>query len=425
MKYGKVQNLMDVTCLFASGGVTTNVLHAKEITDADVYAVVMDMAERAILTAYDEQELKAEVHGKGTFSIVVGTIICSEAISYQVGVSNIDGHNRVCVKSSREDVWYAIDRDADKLSEAENYYKHYKEAERNAPESGAELSVGQYVICTNQGSKESTLIDYLEWFSDASEWSKPCLCHIERIDDISEEELNNYNFLDDKPEGFDGGSSSEDVPDDFNGYDWSKLSYAQKRSFVQNVCVLRTPTRWVAVDPQGYSYCRYVHFPFYWREMFAADIKAAEDQKRKRDELMRAEEEKKLAEKAARYKERADEVLSATDNLKGIKPIDWNSRGAQTRCNNLVKKVLRSIFPGTEFSVEKLSYGYRGVEIEWSGDPDKRDVERVMNVLQGDCYDTGEIDWSDYGSRVYEYRDNDVTKVVGRISDVRLYKRTA
>lgn len=408
-----------------------NIILVKDLSDSLAQAIVIDKAMRHLLTQYDKKELEIVDYEHGYGNIKVQTMhsngmFVNESKTVMVGVRIKDittGDYEVMLreKDYRSAVvsdWYVAHKDV--MEQAPAWLAGWKQADENEKRPCADWKVGDYIVGTNDASKLSDVDDYLHDFIEYSEprgvkRNTPVLLYIERIKELTDEELMQKNlFFDRNPElleGFKGGSfvDDKDVPEDFDFNKFGSYPVHVQRCSVQHVMLLRTPTKWVAVDPQGYDYCRYVHFPIEYKELFAEEYEAAKehiDQRKRKEAERKQRKEDELREK---YRQRAFNALFMVDTDKMKLPKDRHDK--RTRSANM-KRILSTRFPQVKFNV---SFTYRHdchhISIEVDGPIDRDELNEFCQVFYGDAYDRGET--NDYGYPCKTMCHNEVTKYTG------------
>lgn len=235
--------------------------------------------------------LTVEINDKtGTLTLLKGSYILSRVASFEI-LANQEGDNiylQAGEGSSFSSAW--VVRGNEEGADVMNDCPAWKAAEAAACENETRpfdsLQMGDFLHgWAGWSSKNGSVSEYMEDFASIEEDTDGVnfcahLMRIDKIIEMTDEELSALSFWKFNG-GVDGGSFSDDAP----AVGYSSLSWSQKHSFIDSVCLVRTPTRWVAVDPQGYTYSRYVYFPLSWRVLFADSYSQAktirENRKRK------------------------------------------------------------------------------------------------------------------------------------------------
>lgn len=408
-----------------------NIILVKDLSDSLAQAIVIDKAMRHLLTQYEKKELEVidYEHGFGNISVETmhsNGMFVNECKSFKVGIRMTNAatgeyevmfreHNlRSAVKSD----WYVADQDV--MKQAPAWYAAWQQAEENEKRPFSEWKVGDYIVGTNDASKLCDVDDYLRDFILYSEprgvkRNVPVLLCIERIKELTDEQLMQKNlFFDRNPElleGFKGGSfvDDQDVPEDFDFNKFGSYPVHVQRCSVQHVMLLRTPTKWVAVDPQGYDYCRYVHFPIEYKELFADEYEAVKEriEQEAREEAERKQREEE--EKKEQYRQRAFNALFMVDVEKMKQPKDYYDK--RTRSANM-KRILSTRFPHVKFNVSfTYKHSWDNISIEVDGSINRDELKDFCLVFYGDAYDRGET--NAYGYPCKTMCHNEVTKYTG------------
>lgn len=304
----------------------------------------------------------------------------------------------------------------DVMNDAPAFLKAESAAKANAGGSFHDWQPGDYIKGWNGwASKCCNVADYIGHFlyiedENDHKFFAPTLLRVEKIIDMSDDDLRALCFMDWKPEGFDGGSFSDDVPD---STPMQSFTPVQKRSFIQSVCLIRTPSRWVAVDPQGYEYCRYVYFPTSWRTMFADDVAEMEERRALREQEEQAEQAAADKQQAEEYAARAAKAVAIMEAA-GAKPIQAGGEITDQRLTANVRRYLQACFDGVKFTVKSYFGNRFERRITWEDGPDGNTVREALAVFMGDKWEVpGEV--SDYGGTVFEHRNNELTRRYGKL----------
>lgn len=298
--------------------------------------------------------------------------------------------------------WLTAEKIAKKLS-AEVPFNHWKEGSFIFGWSGS--------VC-----KLSSVLDYVKNFlradSDGSFINfKPRLLHIEKIINMTDEEFTALN-IHDYTGGFKGGSFSEDIGEEsiYN------LSWPRKHSFIQRVCLIRTPSRWIAIDPQGYDYTRYVYFPLSWCDMFADVVLCAKEEIKEAAKLKKGEEAKQQQRQKRAYTLHTKKAVKMMDTL-GVQPLRKGQRITENRLTENLRAFLSACFPETTFDIRNTYTAFER-DIVWSGSPDSLDVSEAVAVMQGDAW---ECRSAEDGQTYTNMMDNDFTRKYGKLGICRFF----
>ena len=298
--------------------------------------------------------------------------------------------------------WLTAEKIAKKLT-AEVPFNHWKE--------------GSFIFgCPGPVCKISSILDYVKSFLKADSYGsvmdfKPRLLHIEKIVDMTDEELTALN-IHDYTGGFKGGSFSEDIGEE----SLYNLSWPCKHSFIQRVCLIRTPLRWVAIDPQGYDYTRYVYFPLSWRDMFADVVQRAREELKEGARLKKRDEAKQQQRQKRAYTLRTKKAVKMMETL-GVQPLRKGQRITENRLTENLRAYLSACFPEAAFDI-RCTYTAFDRDIVWSGSPDRLDVSEAVAVMQGDAW---ECRSAEDGQTYTIMIDNDFTRKYGKLGVCRFF----
>lgn len=333
--------------------------------------------------------LTVEINEKtGTLTLLKGSYILSRVASFEI-LANQEGDNiylQAGEGSPFSSAW--VVRGNEEGADVMNDCPAWKAAEAAACENETKpfdsLQVGDFLHgWAGWSSKNGSVSEYMEDFASIEEDSDgvnfcPNLMRIDKIVEMTDKELSALSFWKFNG-GVDGGSFSDDAP----AVGFSALSWSQKHSFIDSVCLIRTPTRWVAVDPQGYTCSRYVYFPLSWRVLFADSYSLAKTirEERKRKE----QEEKEARDKAQReeYAARAARAVALMEKTKA-KVYQEDEKRTEVRLTSNLRRYLSVCFPAVKFEIKKSSWGYFSRTIRWAGGPTEKEVNEVLEVMKGD-----------------------------------------
>lgn len=213
---------------------------------------------------------------------------------------------------------------------------------------------------------------------------KPRLCRIIRIEEVEDLERDAATVLNNwKAQGTEGGSTTDDVSDEELGEGWrnySSLTDEQKRTcYTLAVLVRDQHKRYILIDPEGYSYPRYVLLPKRWETMFAnlqetvvADMRAWEEA---------AAKEKAEQEAAARaaYDERCAKWEGYMTELPAeVKGNEYSAEYRKYGKRNVLA-MAKAAFPWVRFSVSYSKRWGRGYVLSWKNGPTVDEVEAATD----------------------------------------------
>lgn len=395
-----------------------------EIDNKFVCAQVFDRVERFTRVVFELFKVETDFKA-GCVSVVRGEAFKKTLAIYDIMTDNTGANIELRLKSGnkkrfkpvltvedgsgkRPDImtlcpyWLTVEKMAKKLT-AEVPFNHWKE--------------GRFILgWPGSVCKQSSILDYVKSFlridSDGSVMDfKPRLLHIEKIIDMTDEELTALN-IHDYTGGFKGGSFSEDIGEEsiYN------LSWPRKHSFIQRVCLIRTPSRWVAIDPQGYNYTRYVYFPLSWRDMFADVVLCAKEEIKEAAKLKKREEAKQQQRQKRAYTLRTKKAVKMMETL-GVRPLRKGQRITENRLTANLRAYLSACFPEATFDIRN-TYTAFDRDIVWSGSPDRLDVSEAVAVMQGDAW---ECRSAEDGQTYTKMIDNDFTQRYGKLGVCRFF----
>lgn len=257
-----------------------------EIKNKFICAQVFDRVERFTRVVFELFKVETDFKA-GCVSVVRGEAFKKTLAIYDIMTDNTGANIELRLKAWNKKIFkpvLTVENGSGKSPDIMTLCPYWLTAEKMAKKLTAEVPFKHWkegsFILGYPGSvcKISSVLDYVKSFLRADSYGsvmdfKPRLLHIEKIVDMTDEELTALN-IHDYTGGFKGGSFSEDIGEEsiYN------LSWPCKHSFIQRVCLIRTPSRWVAIDPQGYDYTRYVYFPLSWRDMFADVVLRAKEE---------------------------------------------------------------------------------------------------------------------------------------------------
>lgn len=366
---------------------TKNLINAINIDNIYNRAQIYFRVERFARAAWGG--LTVEINEKtGTLTLLKGSYILLRVASFEI-LANQEGDNiylQAGEGSPFSSAW--VVRGNEEGADVMNDCPAWKAAEAAACENEIKpfdsLQMGDFLHgWAGWASKNGSVSEYMEDFASTEEEPDgvnfcPNLMRIDKIIEMTDEELSALSFWKFNS-GVDGGSFSDDAPE----VGFSALSWSQKHSFIDSVCLVRTPTRWVAVDPQGYTYSRYVYFPLSWRVLFADSYSQAKTirENRKRKE----QEEKEARNKAQReeYAARAARAVALMEKAKA-KVYKEDEKRTEVRLTSNLRRYLSVCFPTVKFEIKKSSWGYFTRTIRWEGGPTEKEVKEVLEVMKGD-----------------------------------------
>lgn len=264
---------------------------------------------------------------------------------------------------------------------SDNYLKYREQAEKNKPKTAQQINVGEFIYSYSKSSKHNNLTDMLRCHLEDDMESKESvgLGKVVDIVEISEEDFDaleygeSGNFLKDR-----GGDYSDDIAED---RDFNSLSSFEMETYYSHLTLIRTPSgRAIIADAQGSDYMRYTSLLPHYRISMNADCE-------KINEILRLEKE--TAEQERIEKKQEEARLGIAEIARITKEYPYLTVVAvgydkKTVANNL-RKVLKTMFPQTKFSVTNdcsNSYGIR-----WIDGPPANQVDEIAKLFKGEGFD--------------------------------------
>ena len=268
-------------------------------------------------------------------------------------------------------------------SKARGYEEHATANEGVDPSS---FKVGDFVWGIMDGMKcdhedlSRIFRDFIYDEKDGEKLPDPRLCRIIRIEEVDDIERDAETILKGwKSQENEGGSASDDLTDeDMKWSNYSNLTDEQKRTVYTLAVLIRDKHgKWFMVDPEGYSYPRYVILPKGWKEMYPltiAQVTAKEEARRKAiDEALAAEKAKARAAydaRCAKWEGIMEPVPAGLDEY----DTEWRKIGKRN-----VLKMARAAFPWVRFSVSAERGWGHGYVLSWKNGPTVDEVKAVTD----------------------------------------------
>lgn len=397
---------------------TKNLINVIEINNVHTQMQVFDRAKRYALAAFEGCQVNI-LKKAGALEILYGAVIVTRLAFFYVE-SLPDGNIIYLSPAEGEEAApILISEESYEAVDIMDACPHWKAAEvaakANLNKPYAALKIGDYIYGWNGGfSKAANIVDCfydIIWAESDLEYSDyiPTLLRVDKILDMTDEDLNNLKFYKYNAEGFGGGSFSADVPE---GCPFS-FNYAQEHSFINSVCLIRTPSRWLAIDPQGYNYAKYVYYPISWRSMYADSVAQAQkllDEKKQRE---REEQEARDNVLHRQYDERTAAALALMTAAKA-KPLVSGKPVTERIITTNVRRYLKACFPDIVFKISSSSWEHFRRNIQWTGGPSKEEVKERLAVMLGDRWLTPSP--YPYEMAEYEFKHNEFTLKYGRLT---------
>lgn len=369
---------------------TKNLINVTNIDNIYNRALIFNRVERFVRATWQGLTPKFNERG-GKVELLAGSYFMTLKARFTI-LSDNEGRNIFLLLergAGFDSVWVVQDgkEGADIMADCPVFLATEKAARKNMVKPFDTLKVGDYLHgWAGWTSKNGSIIEYMQDFAAMAEDSEdnnylPVLMRVDKIVEMTDQELDALNFWQFNGGGFEGGSLSEDAPK----VGFSPLTWSQQHSFISLVCLVRTPTRWVAIDPQGYKYSRYVYFPLSWREMFAASYSQALAQIEERKRTEQEEKEAKEQEQRKEYAARAARAIALMEGAKA-KVYKEGEKRTEVRLTSNLKRYLSACFPGVTFDIKKITWGHFGRSISWAGGPETKEVSTALAVMKGDEY---------------------------------------
>lgn len=397
---------------------TKNLINVIEINNAYTQARVFDRVKRYALAAFEGSQVNI-LKEMGAIEILYGAIVVTRLAFFYVK-SSPDGNIIYLLPAEGEGaapilVCDQYNEGADIMDACPIWKAAEVDAKANQGKHYTEFKLGDYIYGWNGGySKAANIVDSfydIIWAESDLEYSDyiSTLLRVDKILDMTDEELNDLNFYKYNAEGFGGGSFSADVPEECP----FSLNYAQQHSFINSVCLIRTPSRWLAIDPQGYNYAKYVYYPLSWRSMYADSVAQAQrllDEKKQRE---REEQEARDNVLRRQYNERTAAALALMTAAKA-KPLVSGKPVTERNITTNVRRYLKACFPDIVFKISSSSWEHFRRSIQWTGGPSECEVKNRLAVMLGDRWLMPSP--SPYEMAEYEFKHNEFTRKYGRLT---------
>lgn len=397
---------------------TKNLINVIELNNVHTQARVFDCAKRYALAAFEGCQVNV-LSKAGAIEILYGAVMVTRLAFFYIESSPDGNIIYLSPAEGEEAAPILICNESYQGADIMDACPHWKMAEvaakANLNKSYTEFKLGDYIYGWNGGfSKAANIVDSfydIIWADSDQEYSDyiPTLLRVDKILDMTDEELNSLNFYKYNAEGFCGGSFSEDVSEECP----FSLNYAQQHSFIDSVCLIRTPTRWLAIDPQGYNYAKYVYYPLSWRSMYADSVAQAQnllDEKKQRE---REEQEARDNALRRQYDERTAAALALMTAAKA-KPLASGKPVTERMITTNVRRYLKACFPDVAFKISASRWEGSRRSVQWTGGPSKEEVKERLAVMLGDRWLTPSP--SHYEMAEYEFLHNDFTRKYGRLT---------
>jgi len=401
---------------------TKNLINVIDLNNVHTQARVFDRAKRYALAIFEGCQVNI-LTKTGAVEILYGAVIVMRLALFYVKTSQDGDIISLMPAEGEEAAPILISNESYEAADIMDACPRWKAAEAaakaNLSKPYAVLKIGDYIYGWNGGfSKPANIVDSfydIIWAESDLEYSDyiPTLLRIDKILDMTDEDLNNLNFYKYNTEGFGGGSFSADVPEECS----FSLNCAQQHSFINSVCLIRTPSRWIAIDSQGYNYAKYVYYPLSWKSLYADSV--AQAQKLLDEKKQRECEEQEARDNILRrqYDERTAVALALMTAAKA-KPLVSGKPVTERIITTNVRRYLKACFPDIVFKISSSSWEHFRRSLQWTGGPSEREVKNRLAVMLGDRWLTPSS--SPYEMAEYEFKHNEFTRKYGRLTEVSL-----
>lgn len=395
-----------------------------EIDNKFVCAQVFDRVERFTRVVFELFKVETDFKA-GCVSVVLGEAFKKTLALYDIMTDDTGANIELRLKSGNKNRFkpvLTVEDGSGKRPDIMTLCPYWLTAEKIAKKLTAEVPFnhwkeGSFILgWPGPVCKQSSILDYVKSFLKADSYGsvmdfKPRLLHIEKIVDMTDEELTALN-IHDYTGGFKGGSFSEDIGEE----SLYNLSWPCKHSFIRRVSLIRTPSRWVAIDPQGYDYTRYVYFPLSWRDMFADVVLRAREEIKEAAKIKKRDEARLQRRQKRAYTLRTKEAVKVMETL-GVRPLRKGQRITENRLTENLRAYLSACFPEAVFDI-RCTYTAFERDIVWSSSPDRLDVSEAVAVMQGDAW---ECRSAEDGQTYTIMIDNDFTRKYGKLGICRFF----
>lgn len=293
-------------------------------------------------------------------------------------------------------------------SKAKGYETMADNAESNDP---ASFEVGGFVWGIMDGLKcdhEDLRRVFRHLIEDKKESKtgelEPRLCKVVRIEEVEDIERDAATLLNGwKAQEHEGGSGSDDVSDEeFGefGQNWRNLTKEQKRTFYTLAVLVRdTKGKYFLIDPEGFSYPRYVILPKMWEKMYEKTVTEIEAEiKAEEEAAAKAKAEKEAADRAA-YDARCEKWAGMMEKVpEGLNHYDSEYRKIGKRN---VLKMAKAAFPWVRFSVSYDGGWGTGYVLKWKNGPTVDEVKAATDFGLFEPWSDTFDGMTDYADRAY------------------------
>lgn len=192
-----------------------------------------------------------------------------------------------------------------------NYSKHSAEATARLYAPAESFNVGDFIYARIAAGKERDINDFIEIAKRHG--TNYRLCKIVEIVEVSNGYDLTHNWLSEELADMvtnPGGCRTEDAPDK-KQWEYTKDGI---ETFYALATILRAPNgKYIVVDKEGYTYCRYVGLPVNYGDIFAAEVQQAMAE-------IAAAENARIAEEKRAAQQRENEINARIEQIKAKYP---------------------------------------------------------------------------------------------------------
>ena len=262
------------------------------------------------------------------------------------------------------------------------YHAHMEAAQVNMAKPSSEWREGDYLLALDNGLKfdHGDLAQHARYFiEDEGAKGRVRLCRVVRIEDKP------AGFFDDPkclniwhPQPNEGGAASDDVPDGVDIDSFRQDERATYDAYLNTYYTLAVLIRaasgeWVLIDPEGFTYARYLLFPQNYRAMFPAHVKAAQDEIQVREDVKKADADARHA----AYEARCAKWERVMRPLGIISRPSFHAEMNDTKDN--VLRMARHAFPGVVFTLRRSKVWGEGLILSWTNGPTEEEMKAATD----------------------------------------------
>lgn len=211
------------------------------------------------------------------------------------------------------------------------------------------------------------------------EHNRPHLCEVVNVLEVTDEELQLFNYCDQVPAGDCGGGGCWGGDEKYcnNLQAWRKDGKPESdfyENYYTRVTMFKSPKYCIFIDSEGYKYCRYLLFFPTYETMYAEELQAIREKRQQREEAEALETLKAQTAAALAYSQDCGKIESL---CKSVKDLPHNKRN--TAISNNIKRVLHHFFPGVKFSIKHSGGWGEHFTVYWQDGPTEKAVESCCN----------------------------------------------